>query len=62
MPSQLDLVGLLEIADRLGVAHQTVRQWRRRGLLPAPSWVVSGVPIWEWTTIRTWAQTTGRAP
>lgn len=53
-------VGLLEIAERLGVRAQTARNWRTRGVLPAPAWVVSGMPAWEWTTIEEWARSTGR--
>ena len=53
-------VGLAEIADRLGVARQTVDSWRTRGVLPAPTWEVGGRPAWDWETIRAWADTTGR--
>jgi predicted site-specific integrase-resolvase len=58
--SQLELVGLVEIAERCGVARQTARQWRHRGLLPEPGWMVSGAPIWEWRTIEEWARSSGR--
>ena len=57
----LEPVGLLEIAERLGVARSTVDKWRIRGLLPEPRWVVGGRPAWPWTEIRTWAEETGRA-
>jgi hypothetical protein len=56
----LDLVGEKEIADRLGVQPGTVHQWRKRDLLPEPTAEVSGVPVWEWSTIDAWARATGR--
>ena len=57
-----DIVGTNEIADRLGVGAQTVRTWAQRPYLnfPEPDYRVSGVPAWEWETIRVWAEETGR--
>lgn len=55
-----DPVGLSDIADRLGVARQTAKQWRLRGLLPEPSWTVSGSPAWDWPSVADWARNTGR--
>lgn len=51
-----ELVGPREIAKRLGIAPANVRQWQHRGVLPQPLTVVSGTPMWEWMTIRTWAR------
>ena len=56
----LDLVGIREIADRLGVRTQTASAWRYRGLLPEPEWEVSGRAVWRWKVIRRWADQTGR--
>lgn len=56
----LDIVGLKEIAERLGVKQQTAAAWRHRGLLPAPEGTVSGAPAWQWQTIEEWAVSTGR--
>jgi hypothetical protein len=53
-------VGIVEIADRLGVDRNTVDQWRHRGLLPEPSWTVGGRPAWPWDVVEEWAKTTGR--
>lgn len=50
----LDLVGPREIADRLGVARGTVRQWRWRGVMPAPLAIVSDVPVWHYPDIEVW--------
>ena len=59
-PLQPEPVGLVEIAERLGVKPQTARMWRHRELLPEPSWVVSGQPAWHWPDIEAWARRTGR--
>ena len=56
----LDLVGIVEVADRLGVERATVDKWRQRRIMPDAEWVVSGTPIWRWSTIRRWAEATGR--
>lgn len=56
----VDLVGPHEVAERLGVRVQTVHMWRARGRLPEPGWTISGVPIWEWTTVEGWARASGR--
>ena len=53
-------VGLVEIADRLGVTRGVVDQWRHRGLLPEPEWTVGGRPAWKWETVEKWAKKTGR--
>jgi len=58
----LDLVGIVEIAARLAVDRGTVDKWRWRGVLPDPDWVVSGTPVWRWSTVRMWATMTGRLP
>lgn len=62
--SHPDLVGIKEIAERLGVKENTVSIWRwrsRNGALspamPDPDFVVSGNPVWYWRTISKWAGT-----
>jgi hypothetical protein len=50
-----DLVGPMEIAERLKVQRGTVHTWRLRGVLPEPLAVISGVPIWDWEAIKVWA-------
>lgn len=62
MTDRPDVVGLAEIAERLGVQRRTVDRWRERGVLPDPTWTVGGRPAWEWSTIEAWARATGRLP
>ena len=61
-PVAAEPVGLSDIARRLGVAQQTAKQWKLRGLLPEPKWTVGGRPAWDWPQIEKWAKKTGRAP
>lgn len=56
----LDPVGPGDIADRLGVTSAAVANWRARGLLPAPLFVVSCGAVWPWLVVRRWAIETGR--
>ena len=56
----LDIVGIKEIAERLGVKPQTAATWRVRNLLPPEEGTVSGAPAWNWSTIEQWARQTGR--
>ena len=56
-------VGLTEIARRLKVADQTVRQWAHRGVLPPPTWPKDvGRNLWQWGVIEQWAILNGRLP
>lgn len=54
------VVGIAEIARRLGRSRATVDQWKWRGLLPDPSWAVGGRPAWNWPEVEAWAKATGR--
>lgn len=62
MTRALDVVGLKEVAQRLGVEERTASMWKWRGLLPPADGIVSGLPVWRWSTIRKWATATGRLP
>ena len=56
-----DIVGIVEIAQRLSVHRATVDQWRQRGILPEPlPRKVGGRDAWRWLVIERWAQETGR--
>lgn len=59
--ADLDPVGMVEIAERLGVPQATVATWRHRGLLPAAEAIVGGRPCWAWATVQSWAEANGRA-
>lgn len=58
------LVGLGEIAARLGVKRDTADHWRSRGVLPEPdpADAAGRRPRWPWHVIRAWALATGRNP
>jgi hypothetical protein len=58
----MDVVGEKEIAERLGVPANTVHVWRKRGVLPEPDGFVSGMPAWDWSTIRNQLRATGNVP
>lgn len=55
-----ELVGIPEIAELLGRPRATVDKWRRRGVLPEPEWVIGHAPVWQASTVRQWATSTGR--
>lgn len=55
-----DPVGVLEIAQRLGVRDRTVHMWLYRGIVPDPDYSsVNGSRAWEWATVLEWAGRTG---
>lgn len=56
------LVGTSEIAKRLGLKrYNLVNDWiRRYEDFPTPIATVSGVKVWDWPDIETWARATGR--
>lgn len=61
-PEHPTVVGLAEIAERLGATRTSVDQWRHKGILPEPSWTIGGRPAWDWRKIAKWARSTGRLP
>lgn len=54
------LVDISAIAERLQVPKDTVNKWRHRGLLPDADYPLVVGPVWEWATIKQWAEVTGR--
>lgn len=54
------LMGPDEVADLLQVQRATLRQWRKRGELPEPYMVLSGMPIWQRGAVVAFALLTGR--
>lgn len=56
----LDLVGVAEIADMLGVSKQVIANWRsRKGSFPDPSVTLRSGPVWARDAIIQWAESEG---
>lgn len=55
------VLGLVDIAEHLGVVPATAHKWKVRALLPEPDLYVSKAPAWYRSTIDGWAEETGRA-
>lgn len=57
-----DLVGTIEIAELLDVAHHnSVNNWRRRYPdFPAPVIERRNIALWLWPEVEAWARATGR--
>lgn len=66
MTRQPEPVGVVEIADRLGVTRKHVEAWRTRGragrAFPSPRWTVGGRPAWEWSAVADWHEKTKKSP
>jgi prophage regulatory protein len=56
----MDLVGVAEIAELLGVTTQRVDQLARTDEFPAPVAVISAGRIWKRTDVEKWARARGR--
>lgn len=57
-----DLVGVAEIAQRIGVEVGTVQSWRRRhDDFPEPIARLSAGLVWAWPDVDDWARATGRS-
>jgi predicted DNA-binding transcriptional regulator AlpA len=56
--SPLDLVGVPEIAEMLGVSRPSVWRYLRRADFPEPDAQVSGKRLWKRTTVERWAKRT----
>jgi predicted DNA-binding transcriptional regulator AlpA len=65
----VDLVGIAEIAQRLGVSYATVVAWRyRHRRQPRPPWqpfpspikTFGRSPVFNWAEVQAWAKATGR--
>lgn len=54
VPSKPDLWGVEDVAQHLEIEVMTAYQWRRRGKLPEPDYLVSGRPIWIADKFRRW--------
>jgi predicted DNA-binding transcriptional regulator AlpA len=56
----LDLVGVAEIADLLGVSRTRVSQLANSPGFPEPAARLAAGPVWERAPIEQWARDTGR--
>ena len=56
--SPLDLVGVPEIAEMLGVSRPSVWRYVRRNDFPQPEAQVSGKRLWKRVTVQRWAKRT----
>ena len=58
-----DLVGVAEIAKRLGVGTSVVHDWQRRHEeFPSPIVRLKMGFLWTWPDVQAWARSTGRCP
>ena len=57
-----DLVGTVEIAERMGLAqYQTVHLWRRRYEdFPEPVVALKQTLLWSWSEVEEWARRRGK--
>lgn len=51
----LDVLGLAEVADLLGVSKQQVNSWMRESRFPEPAQRVRATPLWLRPDIEAWA-------
>lgn len=57
------VLGLIEIAELLGVNKRTPHAWYYRGLMPEPDHPeINGGRAWDRDTVVEWAARTGRLP
>jgi hypothetical protein len=58
-PNSLTLLGPAELAEFWGVTRGAIRQLRRRGQLPRPDLVLSGMEVWTLATIENATEESG---
>lgn len=56
----LELVGVTEVAVRLGLTAERVRQLSKSGAMPEPLGALGRRAIWEWRDVEAWARSQGR--
>ena len=57
-----ELVGVTEIAARLGLTPGAVSVWRSRGRLLPPDVELAMGPLWLWARVEAWARANGTLP
>tara|TARA_R100000808_G_C2096907_1_gene115340 strand:- start:594 stop:800 length:207 start_codon:yes stop_codon:yes gene_type:complete len=49
-----EILGVAEIGKMVGHDRSTIIQWKHKGKLPEPDYVISKTPIWLKDTIVSW--------
>lgn len=47
---------LKDLADKTGIAYNTLRQWKNRGHLPKPTYTIGQSPAWTGKPIEEWLE------
>ena len=55
-----ELVGIPEVAARLGLSAERVRQLATLGVMPEPAGHIGRQLIWRWVDVEAWAHADGR--
>ena len=61
-PRDVQLVGVAEVAARLGISAERVRQLAKAKQLPEPVGQLGRQMVWQWRDVETWATREGRLP
>lgn len=56
MAKKMELWGIEDVADALGITVNAAYQRKYRGAIPEPEWIVSGRPIWSAAKMRRWIE------
>lgn len=56
----LEIMGLHEISEAIGVRPNTILTWVRRGHMPGPDARLACGPVWRTSTVTTWINGPGR--
>ncbi len=60
--AKVELMGLAEVCDYLGLERMQVRRLEDRGEFPAPVAVLRATPVWKAADIRAFKQSARKAP
>jgi predicted DNA-binding transcriptional regulator AlpA len=56
------LVGVAEVATRLEMSAERIRQLAKSGAMPSPIGKLGRQLVWQWRDVEAWAKTEGRLP
>lgn len=60
--TDLDVMGVAEVAALIDRPRQTVAVWLHRDLMPEPDARLACGPVWRGSTVRRWAARNGFLP